>query len=204
MANMYGSEPYAARLEGSSPSSSTDTLKGGRTRVPARAISGGFNSRRPHKSMDIFKEVKKLEFPEGKYVVVGSGPMVAHQIRESHDIDIVVSQKIFDACKNSGVWEILPWTYEKPGQVYLKKDRIELYIDVNCQDFNPTTKELIQRSQIVNGVPFASLGDTIRFKTEYAKSNKPKHLADITLIENYIKKQTQNKINKKIKTNLHA
>src|ERR1700733_10485656 len=88
-------------------------------------------------SMDIFEEVKKLHFPLGQYVIVGSGTMAAKNIRESHDIDIVVSEKLFNECKKAG-WKILPWTYEKPGQIYLKRGFTELYLDVNCRDFNPT------------------------------------------------------------------
>lgn len=138
--------------------------------------------------MNFFEEIEKLHLPIGEYVIVGSGPMVAHNIRDSHDIDIVVSEKIFNEYKNNGQWEIKPWTYEKQNQIYLKKDLVELYLDVNCRDFNPTLEELIQRAEIINNIPFASLEDTIKFKTEYAKNNKLKHLNDITLIKNYLKK----------------
>ena len=134
--------------------------------------------------MNIFEEVRKLNFPPRQYVVVGSGPMAARGIREIRDIDIVVSPEFFEKCKQDG-WEQVPWTYsEKLEQVYLKQGVVELYLDVNCGNFNPKTDELIQRADVIDGIPFASLEDVIRFKKEY---NKPKHLADIKLIAEYLK-----------------
>jgi len=60
--------------------------------------------------MDIIEKIKKLDFPQGQYIIVGSGPMVVRAIKESNDIDIVVSVKLFEKCKQDG-WEQLPWTY---------------------------------------------------------------------------------------------
>ncbi|MEN9342388.1 MAG: hypothetical protein RIQ54_644 [Candidatus Parcubacteria bacterium] len=89
--------------------------------------------------MNIIEEVKKLNFPIGQYVIVGSGPMAVRGLRDAHDIDIVVTRELFETCKANG-WEAVPWTYpEKIGQIYLRKNYVELYLDVNCADFNPTT-----------------------------------------------------------------
>jgi len=101
----------------------------------------------------------------------------------TNDIDIVVTPKLFEKSKNEH-WEQIPWTYEKIGQVYLKKDNIELYLDVNCKDFNPTFSELRGQADIIKDIPFASLDDTIKFKKAY---NKPKHLKDVEMILEYIK-----------------
>lgn len=120
----------------------------------------------------------------GEYVVVGSGPMAARGIRDAHDIDIVVAEKLFEKCRRDS-WEQVPWTYpEKLQHIFLKRGIVELYLDVNCESFNPTTEELIARADIINGIPFASLGDVIQFKKGY---NRPKHDRDIELIETYLK-----------------
>ena len=131
--------------------------------------------------MNIVEKVKALDFPDGEYIVVGSGILGAKNIREIHDVDIVVSSDLFEKCKNDG-WEQAPWTYEKIGQIYLKKAEYELYLDVNCRDFNPTLRELLQRAEMIEGVPFASLEDSVSFKRVYGK---PKHLRDIELIERF-------------------
>ena len=134
--------------------------------------------------MDILKEIKKLKFPLDSYVVVGSGPMAAHGLKEIHDIDIVITPKLFEQCKQTG-WEQICWTYpEKTDEIFLRRSAVELYLDVNCGDFNPTTEELMQRAEVVNGIPFASLEDIMSFKIECVKT-KPKHLRDIELIQKY-------------------
>ncbi len=134
--------------------------------------------------MNIFEKVKSLNFPTGQYVVVGSGILEAKGIRETHDVDVVVTPELFEKCKTEG-WEQVPWTYEKIDQIYLKKGEFEVYLDVNCRDFNPTFSELIQRAETIDDITFASLQDTINFKRAY---NKPKHLADLKLIEKYLQK----------------
>lgn len=135
--------------------------------------------------MDIFKEIKKLKFPLGSYVVVGSGHIIALGLKEGHDVDIVVTKELFEKCKNKG-WKQVSWTYpDKLGHIYLRKGKVELYLDVNRGDINPTTEELIQRAVIIDGVPFASLEDVLKFKKEYSKVN-PKHLKDIKLIEKHL------------------
>lgn len=134
--------------------------------------------------MDIFSEVKNLNLPLGQYVVVGSGIMQALGIKEARDIDIVVIPELFEKCKQEG-WEQISWTYpEKLGQIYLRKGFVELYLDVNCGSCNPTTEELIENAEIINGVPFIGLDQLISFKKAYGKE---KDFADIKLIEEYQK-----------------
>jgi hypothetical protein len=83
-------------------------------------------------------------------------------------------------------WEQVAWTFpDKLGHIFLRKGIIELYLDVNKGDFNPTAAELIHRVAVINGVPFVSLADLLEFKKEYSKVN-PKHLGDIRIIENYL------------------
>jgi hypothetical protein len=44
--------------------------------------------------VDIFKRLKELNYPIGEYVVVG-GAMAAHNIREAHDLDILVTPNLY-------------------------------------------------------------------------------------------------------------
>lgn len=112
--------------------------------------------------------------------------MTALGLKEGSDIDIVVTNKLFDKCIKEG-WEQIPWTYpEKTEQVFLRKGIVELYLDVNCGNFNPTTtKKLIQNTTLINGFPFANLNDILSLKKEYLKSN-PKHFKDIEIIKSYL------------------
>jgi hypothetical protein len=122
-------------------------------------------------------------------VIVGSGLMAVRGLKKAHDIDIVVAEDLFEKCKADG-WKIMPWTYEKIGQIYLRNNDIELYLDVNCADFNPTTEELIKRADVIEEIPFISLPDMINFKKVY-NYNKEKHLKDIETTEAYLREQKQ-------------
>ncbi|MFA6158230.1 MAG: hypothetical protein WCV82_04195 [Candidatus Paceibacterota bacterium] len=134
--------------------------------------------------MDIINQVKNLKLTKDQYVVVGSGIMAMHGLKEIHDIDIVVSPEIFEGCKNKG-WKTMHYTYpDKPGEIYLKQGDIELYTDVNCRNFNPTLQELLSKAEYFSGIPFICLDDLIKFKTEY---NRPKDHKDIELMENYLR-----------------
>ncbi|MBI5220904.1 MAG: hypothetical protein HY978_03690 [Candidatus Liptonbacteria bacterium] len=136
--------------------------------------------------MDIIAEIKKLDLPAGKYVVVGSGPMAVRGLKDAHDIDLVIAPEVFEHYRAAG-WQVLPWTYANhPGQdqVFLRQGILELYLDVNCGDFCPTLEELVRRADMISGVAFASLPDTISFKRAYGRE---KHLRDVAVIEEYLK-----------------
>jgi len=132
--------------------------------------------------MNIFEEIKKLDFSNDKYVVVGGAAMVARNIKETGDIDIVVTPDLFEYCKQNGWKEHL-----KPnGEPGLKQGIMEVYLDVNCGNFNPSFEELRNRVEIIEDIPFCSLEDVMKFKIEY---NREKDIKDIELIKDYIKSQ---------------
>lgn len=109
--------------------------------------------------------------------------MIALGLKEGTDVDLVVTPELFEKCYQDDSWEQIPWTYpEKLGQIFLRRDVVELYLDVNAGNFNPSTTELIERAVMINNVPFASLEDILALKKEYLK-NKLKHQKDIDLIE---------------------
>ena len=40
-------------------------------------------------------EVKKLNLPKGKYAIFGSGPLAIRNIRDTHDLDVIVKNDIY-------------------------------------------------------------------------------------------------------------
>lgn len=129
--------------------------------------------------MNLFDEIKKLNFSIGEYVVVGGAAMMAHGLKETSDIDIVVIPDLFERCKQRG-WEGHVRPNGEPG---LAKNIYEIYLDVNCGNFNPTFSELNDRAEHIEGIPFCNLKDVLRFKREY---NREKDRKDIELIERYL------------------
>ena len=81
--------------------------------------------------MNIFEEIEKLNFPNDEFIIVGSGIMAVKGIRDTNDLDIVVSPELFEKCKNDG-WEIQSWTKEGiEGMDWLKKGNIDLYMQLS-------------------------------------------------------------------------
>ncbi len=52
--------------------------------------------------MDIVAEVRKLNLPPGRYVVVGSGLMHQLGLREAKDVDLAVTPEFFETLRASG------------------------------------------------------------------------------------------------------
>lgn len=137
---------------------------------------------------EILNRIKKLNLPLWHYVVVWSWPMIVHNIKESDDIDIVVSEELFNIYKQKNDWQKMPRTYpDKMWEIYLRHGNIELYLDVNCWAVKPNFEELMLRSEIIEWIRFASLEDVLKFKIEYSKT-KEKHLKDIETIKTYLSK----------------
>ncbi len=135
--------------------------------------------------MDIFAEIKELNFPPNEYIVVGSAIMVAMGIRKTNDLDIVVTPKLFEKCKKEG-WEIRSWTkHGIPGKEWLKKGDIELYVQLSRKTGGISAKELLKNAVIVENIPFITLESLMDFKQEYGR---PKDFDDIRMIREFLGK----------------
>lgn len=133
--------------------------------------------------MTIFQKVRELGFPDGEYIVVGSGILAAKGIRETNDLDIVVTSELFEKCKSEG-WEVLPWTKQSiPGKDWLKKGNAEVYVQLSRKTGGISARELLENVEVIEGIPFITLESLIDFKQEYGR---PKDFEDIRIIEEYL------------------
>ena len=134
--------------------------------------------------LNILQKIKSLHFPDGQYIIVGSAIMVMHKLKETKDIDIVISKELFDTYIENG-WEKVAYTYaDKLGQFWLRKDEFELYLDVNHgEEWRPDLKELLSHAEYFDGIPFLCLNDLLKFKKSY---NRSKDQNDIRIIEEYL------------------
>lgn len=139
----------------------------------------------PQKAINIFEEVKKLDFPSNQFMVVGSGIMAIKGIRDAYDLDIVVSQELFDRCKNEG-WELKPWTRSgRLGKDWLKGNIADLMTEIQSGDEDYDLEKLKKDGEFIAGVWFLSLNQLIKFKRNYGR---PKDFDDIVLMEKYLSK----------------
>ena len=140
--------------------------------------------------INIFEEVRKLDFPSDQFIIVGSGIMAAKGIRPAYDLDIVVTQELFDSCKANG-WELRPWTRTgKVGKEWLKRGITDLLLELGFDDGAMTATDLMKNGETIDGLHFLSLEQLIKFKRDYGR---PKDFEDIALIEEFLRNaKTQN------------
>jgi hypothetical protein len=131
--------------------------------------------------MDIFAEVKRLNLPLGQYVVFGGGPLMAHGIRDTADVDLFVTPELYQVLKADG-WE------EKElggphGGLYLVSGIYEADDTWHYGDYDPTPETIIAAANMIQGVPFAPLAEVLKWKRAFGR---PKDVADVELIERHI------------------
>ena len=140
--------------------------------------------------MTIFERVKKLNFPLGKYVVVG-GIMEAHGIRPAHDIDIAVTPDFLEELIKRG-WPICKCDVCLPAlpKRFLKGDGVDILSELSWKDkYSSKTETLIKEADIVEGIPFAKLKELLNWKKAYCEGLPPenKHVKDIQTIKDHLK-----------------
>jgi len=123
--------------------------------------------------MNVAKKISELNLPESSYIVVGSGILGALGIRESSDIDLVVTQEVYDHFESLG-WEKGLWG----NKVVFQKDMFDIGLDW----YGETAQEVLKRAQVVNGVPYLSLDEVYEWKK---RNGREKDLRDLILIDEY-------------------
>lgn len=128
---------------------------------------------------EIVTKVAALNLPEGSYIVFGSCPLAAVGIRESQDIDLLISPELDAALYKKG-WQRI----EKAGDdKQLAYGDFDTHTTWRIGAYDPTLAQLLQTALIIDGVPFGALEEVRKWKTELRRS---KDLADIQLIDAYL------------------
>lgn len=126
---------------------------------------------------DILSELRALDLPFEEYVVVGGAALAVREIRDTDDIDLVVTPSLFDQLNRAG-WVLKVRPNGKPG---LHRGRVEAYLDVNCGDCERSTSWLLSNSETLEGVRFVDLETLAAFKASYGRE---KDRRDLDLIAN--------------------
>jgi adenylate kinase family enzyme len=128
--------------------------------------------------MDIFKKLKKLNFPLGEYVLVGSGSLAARAIRKAGDLDIAVTKKLLEQLVDSKKYKQV----EKYSRLFLEANNIDIITQLDWEAYPTTVEEAIKTADIINGFPFLNIPETIKFKRALGRK---KDFRDIKMLENY-------------------
>ena len=126
---------------------------------------------------EIAKRTRELGLNVGEYALFGSVPLAAHGIRESQDIDMLVTHEVYQRLKGQG-WEVEAFPN---GREMLKKDCFEAGEDWNYSIYNPDSARLIKEADIIEGVPVVRLEEALAWKKALRRE---KDLKDVELIVN--------------------
>jgi hypothetical protein len=130
------------------------------------------------------RELLALSLPLDQYVVVGGGVLALHDVRETEDIDLVVTNRLFNELQAQG-WKQKTRPNGKPG---LKRGVIEAYLDVNCDTVERSTSWLLEHAVFMHGIPTIDLQTLRAFKAGYGR---PKDLHDLALLSKQSGANTQ-------------
>lgn len=132
-----------------------------------------------NKNQELFKRVKELNLPIGEYAIFGSGPMGIRNLREMHDIDIIVSDRIFNEYSNKQGWKIKEiYGYRD----WLKNDNLEIEMGRDWHE-GWDVEGMIREAEIIDGLLFVKLEYLIEWKKFYGSE---KDLKDVEIIENFL------------------
>ncbi|HLA23696.1 MAG TPA: hypothetical protein VJZ93_04140 [Candidatus Nanoarchaeia archaeon] len=145
------------------------------------------------KKEEIINRVKALHFPKNSYVVFGAAPLTILGLRDTDDIDLLVSKELLEKLKEKGWKEIKKGRKDKP----LTYDVFEAHDNWNFSSYNPTLDHLLKSAKILDGVPFASIEEVRKWKEA---SGRPKDVDDIKLIDKMITNKNKD-VKIRIKTN---
>jgi len=126
----------------------------------------------------IIKQVRLLDLPSGSYVVYGSAPLAVAGLREASDIDLLISEELFETLKNQGWNEV----DKGAGDKALKKGVCEAFIFWGGSSYNPTLEQLLKTANTFEGIPFASLKEVRNWKMAFGRE---KDLVDVELIDQF-------------------
>jgi hypothetical protein len=115
--------------------------------------------------------------PDKDVVVVGSGVLCVHGIREHRDLDVVVSRATFERLKDDPK---LKFSEFKDGAPRLQSKDLDIFIKWDKPgSAEPNFEELFNESELVGGVRVLSLERVVSWKKRWARE---KDLADLKLI----------------------
>lgn len=126
----------------------------------------------------LVEQLNALNLPRDQYVVVGSGAMAAHGIREANDLDVLVSLDLWDKLAK-----------ENPVVMSGKTENIELgdiQILGNGSMYRKpeiaSVEDMFNTAEIIEGHRFLDLNLVKKFKLN---EGREKDLKDVELIDKY-------------------
>jgi hypothetical protein len=125
----------------------------------------------------LLTELKTLDLPLGHFAIFGSAPLAIRGLRDSHDLDIIVSDELYEKLKiqYSGA------EYQSPLG-FLKINDFE--ISNQWMNDGSQVSKMIDEAEMVNGWLFVTLPYVIAWKTSMGRA---KDKIDLEMLNEYLK-----------------
>jgi len=130
------------------------------------------------KDHPLIEKLLALGLPAADFAVFGSGPMMAHGLKEAHDLDIIARGAAWSAVQGLG-----PRTKGAYGghKIELADGAIEVFDSWGPGAWD--ADELIDTAEVIAGIRFVTLENVLKWKT---MMKRPKDAGHIRLIEAYL------------------
>ena len=126
------------------------------------------------------ERVRATKLPLGKLIIIGSGVLAAHGIRDARDIDLVVTAELFDILAKDDTWKR---GREGSASHALERGDTEVWTDWSTDGSgHPTYEDLLPDTEIIDGVRFVTLEYLEKRKVERSDE---KDKEDIRSIHEY-------------------
>lgn len=138
--------------------------------------------------MDIPGKLSVLGLGPDDAIVIGSGILNALSIRPSNDIDLVVTQSVYDRLKQTGRFSEI----QKHGRLILTNETFEIFTVWRVLGKDQTLGDMYVESIVIAGVRYITLDFLLAVKQAWVKegTDRPKDSVDIELMLAYKKQQT--------------
>jgi len=113
--------------------------------------------------------------PTDQYAVFGSGPLAIRNLRSNEDIDIIVTDEL---------WQTLMDKYKPNKKGFLEVGVIEILN--HWEPYFDKSEPLIKNADFIEGIPFVKLE---HIKSWKERMGREKDLNDVKLIDDYLKQQ---------------
>ncbi len=132
---------------------------------------------------DVVSKINQLQLPLGQYIVMGGATLAVRGIRETKDLDILVTPALFEELKAH--FPLDPVYEAKWHRQRLKAGEVEFYPDFYYEkiDLFFDVADLINDAEMIEGIPFQKLEHLMNAKLDTARE---KDLQDVALIQNYL------------------
>ena len=131
----------------------------------------------------LLKNLKDLDLPEGQFVVIGSGPLAVRGMRDTNDLDVVVTQDVwgelikkYPVIVNSEGINRIDFGN---GIETLERNIRSIFTNSSVVPFD----EIFEKPDVFEGVQFMNLNHLKKIKL---KMGREKDLADVKLIDEYL------------------